>query len=152
MANEQRCPMCGKPNPAGAETCQFCQARLKPLIMGSSSEPSGASPTSGGSGQEPVPDWLSGLRADDESGETGLGADLGDTGQEAESTDDVHGKNIQLFLRRIGFDLYAHQYDCYHRWRCSDELVEQNHWQIEMLLGLFGSRCCDHSSFLCLGA
>ena len=26
-----RCPMCGKPNPEELETCQFCQARLKPL-------------------------------------------------------------------------------------------------------------------------
>ena len=28
---EQRCPMCGKPNPEELEICQYCQARLKPL-------------------------------------------------------------------------------------------------------------------------
>lgn len=29
---EIRCPMCGKPNPEDLEICQFCQARLRPLI------------------------------------------------------------------------------------------------------------------------
>jgi hypothetical protein len=28
-----KCPMCGKPNPADAEVCEYCQARLKPLII-----------------------------------------------------------------------------------------------------------------------
>ncbi len=28
-----RCPMCSKPNPAEAEVCQFCGARIKPLII-----------------------------------------------------------------------------------------------------------------------
>ena len=27
-----RCPMCGKPNPEELEECQFCRARLKPVI------------------------------------------------------------------------------------------------------------------------
>ena len=27
-----RCPMCGKENPSEQEVCQFCQARLKPLV------------------------------------------------------------------------------------------------------------------------
>ncbi len=43
------CPMCGKQNPAEAETCWSCQARLKPLIAPQPPE-------------ENVPDWLSGLR------------------------------------------------------------------------------------------
>jgi hypothetical protein len=30
---DKRCPMCGKPNPEERETCQFCDARLKPLII-----------------------------------------------------------------------------------------------------------------------
>ncbi|MEW6716886.1 MAG: hypothetical protein AB1345_05230 [Chloroflexota bacterium] len=30
--SEVRCPMCGKTNPEELENCQFCQARLKPLI------------------------------------------------------------------------------------------------------------------------
>ena len=29
---EIRCPMCGKENPADLDSCQFCQARLKPVI------------------------------------------------------------------------------------------------------------------------
>ena len=48
-----RCPMCGKPNPAESDTCQFCDARLKPLIAGTP-------PASD------APDWLDGLR--DEQG------------------------------------------------------------------------------------
>jgi len=31
MADEIKCPMCGKPNPAELDVCQFCEARLKPL-------------------------------------------------------------------------------------------------------------------------
>jgi hypothetical protein len=40
---EIRCPMCSRLNPDELEICQFCQARLKPLI---------AKPN------EPTPDWL----------------------------------------------------------------------------------------------
>lgn len=48
-----KCPMCGKPNPAAAEVCEFCQARLKPLILGGQKD---ADPA----------DWLAGLRLTDE--------------------------------------------------------------------------------------
>ncbi len=51
-----RCPMCGKLNPAEAEVCQFCQARLKPLGMNSATPP--AAPPSGADDA----DWLSSLR------------------------------------------------------------------------------------------
>ena len=34
--SDVKCPMCGKPNPADAEVCEYCQARLKPLIVGDS--------------------------------------------------------------------------------------------------------------------
>ena len=30
---EIRCPMCGKPNPEELDICQFCEARLRPLII-----------------------------------------------------------------------------------------------------------------------
>jgi len=30
---EVRCPMCSKPNPKDAEVCEFCGARIKPLII-----------------------------------------------------------------------------------------------------------------------
>ena len=62
---EVRCPMCGKPNPAELEICQFCQARLKPLVI---SQPE--SPTQE-PGDEPAEntasDWLVSLRAKDSS-------------------------------------------------------------------------------------
>jgi len=31
--DEVRCPMCSKPNPIDAEECEFCGARIKPLII-----------------------------------------------------------------------------------------------------------------------
>jgi hypothetical protein len=46
--------MCSKPNPPERETCQYCQARLKPLTGGTGAfdlQP-----------EEQVPDWLKGLR------------------------------------------------------------------------------------------
>ncbi len=52
------CPMCGKLNPADAETCQFCSARIKPLVARSQPENDG------------IPDWLASLRgAQDQAGE-----------------------------------------------------------------------------------
>lgn len=49
-----RCPMCGKPNPAGSEVCQFCQARLIPL------RPPGSAQAA--QRDEDLPDWLRALR------------------------------------------------------------------------------------------
>ncbi|MBN2385752.1 MAG: hypothetical protein JXB85_01945 [Anaerolineales bacterium] len=46
---EIRCPLCGKSNPDELDTCQFCQARLKPLIAPPSAE---AAPIQ--AGDEPV--------------------------------------------------------------------------------------------------
>jgi len=77
---EVRCPMCSKLNPADAEVCRYCQARLKPLMAppGNSSgggepdwfselnsnAPKGSKPS--GQAQEPTPggepDWLSKIR------------------------------------------------------------------------------------------
>jgi len=64
--------MCGKPNPAENDTCQFCQARLKPLIAGASNDSSAE-----------TPDWLDGLRD-----EEGNAFDFGESGGTAEETDD----------------------------------------------------------------
>ncbi|OGO46721.1 MAG: hypothetical protein A2Z30_03165 [Chloroflexi bacterium RBG_16_64_43] len=51
--------MCGKPNAEEAETCLYCQARLKPVGPGAA--PGGdAEPVAAGG--EPAPDWLSRLR------------------------------------------------------------------------------------------
>jgi hypothetical protein len=67
---EVRCPMCGKPNPADLETCQYCQARLKPLHITASeagpaitSQPS-ESQISGS--EEAAPEWLRSLRLEEE--------------------------------------------------------------------------------------
>jgi len=54
-----RCPMCGKPNAEEAETCLYCQARLKPVGPGAA-PPGAAEPSAAGG--EGVPDWLSRLR------------------------------------------------------------------------------------------
>ncbi len=63
--------MCGKPNPAELEVCQFCKARLKPLLAGSPDSPS--SPEKPGrmlspkktKGLEPdLPEWLRTLKSE----------------------------------------------------------------------------------------
>lgn len=62
---EVRCPMCGKPNPEELEVCQFCEARLKPLI--GPFEPADAQqekPRKHGG----VTDWLDSLREQEEGG------------------------------------------------------------------------------------
>jgi hypothetical protein len=57
---DQRCPMCGKPNPAEANACRFCGARLKPMQAGGAAPPA-APPPAGGEGDA---DWMSDLRGD----------------------------------------------------------------------------------------
>ena len=65
---EIRCPMCGKPNPAELDVCQYCEARLKPLTdeLARSQPPihPGEEPTEQDTGQlEPVlPQWLRDVR------------------------------------------------------------------------------------------
>lgn len=53
--DEIRCPMCGKPNPADLDVCQYCQARLKPLTGPISEKPKAESEGD---------DWLGSLRSD----------------------------------------------------------------------------------------
>lgn len=69
---DQRCPMCGKPNPEDAETCEFCQARLKPLVIqppADDSEPAGSSPLddSPAGSESSLPDWLQDLKPEGEA-------------------------------------------------------------------------------------
>jgi hypothetical protein len=65
---EIRCPMCGKPNPAELDVCQYCEARLKPLTdeLARSQPPihPGDEPTEQDTGQlEPIlPQWLREVR------------------------------------------------------------------------------------------
>jgi hypothetical protein len=65
---EIRCPMCGKPNPAELDVCQYCEARLKPLTdeLARSQPPihPGDEPTDQDTGQlEPIlPQWLRDVR------------------------------------------------------------------------------------------
>jgi hypothetical protein len=67
---DKRCPMCGKPNPQEAETCKYCQARLKPLIkpaMPGSTDPTRRRPPLTGRNasdlDSSLPDWLKDLRS-----------------------------------------------------------------------------------------
>ncbi len=60
-----RCPMCSKPNPAEAEVCGFCGARLKPLIAGESASARPATPPA----EEGLPDWLARIRSEVARGE-----------------------------------------------------------------------------------
>jgi hypothetical protein len=63
MAKDINCPMCGKANPAGSVTCQFCGARIVPV----GSAPSTASETAAPSNPTPEEDtegWLRRLRGE----------------------------------------------------------------------------------------
>jgi hypothetical protein len=67
---EVRCPMCGKPNPADLEICQYCQARLKPLHINpseaGSTVPSHPSQSEIPDSEEAAPEWLRSLRLEEE--------------------------------------------------------------------------------------
>jgi hypothetical protein len=58
--DELRCPMCGKPNPADRDVCQYCQARLKPLQA-----PPPEESLSHSESQVDQPDWLNSMRSMD---------------------------------------------------------------------------------------
>ncbi|MGE5223665.1 MAG: zinc ribbon domain-containing protein, partial [Omnitrophica WOR_2 bacterium] len=72
-----RCPMCGKPNPAGSEICQYCQARLKPLVIPQPPEEGGKTPAQGANEnpEDSVPDWLRDLRSQNDAGQSGSEAE-----------------------------------------------------------------------------
>jgi hypothetical protein len=81
---EVRCPMCGKANPEELDNCQFCQARMKPLVFSSRSEedtpPNVPDPdltkNAPEAGDEALPDWLRDLRPASEIDEEDSAADL----------------------------------------------------------------------------
>jgi hypothetical protein len=66
---ENRCPMCGKPNTPDLEVCQYCGARLVPLISETPPQEQPATPPEDSTPEETFihpehgsPDWLSDLR------------------------------------------------------------------------------------------
>jgi hypothetical protein len=85
---EQRCPMCGRPNPPEAEECQHCGARLAPLRAGG---PAAGSPGAGQAGQEL--DWLARIRAESEQ--------AGEPEPEPELTTGLEGGELPSWLEAI---------------------------------------------------
>ncbi len=83
MSDQIRCPMCGKPNPADAEICRYCHARLKPLRPGEAPQPKSTAEL-----ESTLPPWMQTLRentAADALPETGeLPLDLAAGGEPAE--------------------------------------------------------------------
>ena len=57
MSEQIRCQMCGKLNPADAETCRYCHARLKPLRPGEVPPPESAAES-----EDALPPWMQTLR------------------------------------------------------------------------------------------
>jgi len=64
---EQRCPMCSALNPAEADTCAACGARLKPLVAGEghapAEEPRAQDIPAQDEGEDSGDDWLARIRA-----------------------------------------------------------------------------------------
>lgn len=70
---EVRCPMCSKSNPADADVCQYCGARLKPVANRPGTSPSDQGKPEAGKSQDAESDWLGSLRGQQNSapGQTG---------------------------------------------------------------------------------
>jgi len=84
-----RCPMCGKTNPEQEEICQFCQARIKPLLVNydeNESDQSIKSEDEFEATDSGIPDWLRNLRQD-ESRELFGNEDQGFSAEKNSSTD-----------------------------------------------------------------
>lgn len=64
MMADVRCPMCSKSNPANAETCQYCGARLKLVTSRSETSPSDQSKPRTGKSPGAESDWLGSLRGE----------------------------------------------------------------------------------------
>lgn len=96
---EIRCPMCSRENPDDLDECQFCGARLKPLMAEGGSDAAGSldpgSPDSGESQEgSQVPGWLARIRerANEDQGE--------DDQSDVEPKDDQQGGS-PAWLRRL---------------------------------------------------
>ena len=64
---DKRCPLCSQTNPAEAEVCQHCQARLKPLVAGDA-PPADAEKNANA---DPTSDWLGDFRSADSVSDAG---------------------------------------------------------------------------------
>jgi hypothetical protein len=92
---EIRCPMCGKPNPDTLDVCQFCQARLKPLIAQSPDEPTPPEKSSAPQPEKP-----------ESASESSDFMDWGafDTGALGETDDTPFDDDADDWLSRLGDD------------------------------------------------
>lgn len=106
--------MCGKPNPAELEVCQFCQARLKPLILKQPPElEKSAGPVEPVEPAEPVEttadeigegeeDWLQDLRGQNQTPEEPAGEEETPSKEEAEETPDWLARVIARKKAELG--------------------------------------------------
>ena len=108
MVSENRCMMCGKDNPPELEECQYCQARLKPLIISHQPEESiyradEASPIPIEKQESDPTDWLKDLRGIDIEPEEELISDqeplLDDMFEQAETDSTKDEQNWLADLR-----------------------------------------------------
>ncbi len=81
MVSDNRCMMCGKDNPPDLEECQYCQARLKPLIISNLPDESitrtdQAPPAPIEKQKSDAPDWLQDLGGSVHESEDNLTSDL----------------------------------------------------------------------------
>ncbi|HZD56634.1 MAG TPA: hypothetical protein VE136_07930, partial [Anaerolineales bacterium] len=104
---ENRCPMCGKPNPPDLEVCQFCGARLVPLVSETPPPEQPASPPQESAPEEaPVQpeedaaDWLSDLRQERGEEELPAGAEEGELKSAQEPSFD--SEESSDWLSRLG--------------------------------------------------
>lgn len=96
---DMRCQMCGKTNPDDLDECQFCGARLKPLIK--PSQPDQDQLWGNSEKDEAVPDWLRELRGEEkDSGGEPFG-DLGGDVFSGQPAPEAEGEAID-WLSRLG--------------------------------------------------
>lgn len=114
MGEEVRCPMCGKPNPAELEECQFCQARLRPLIVSPPPDefepvepPESPLPEETPEIEAELPDWLSKLRpGEPETDAQGAAESMADEpgSEQAEEVSFEAGEPDDDWLARLQMD------------------------------------------------
>lgn len=104
---EIRCPMCGKPNPPDLEVCQYCGARLVPLISETPPQEQPGTPPEESIPEEALihpkegtPDWLSDLRQ--EGGEEDSSAGVQEEESELPQQPSFDSEESSDWLSRLG--------------------------------------------------